>query len=42
MLSFFVETWSNSESYIHSHGELLLMRDADGATKVTDLEKLEA
>ncbi|KAL3521096.1 hypothetical protein ACH5RR_019245 [Cinchona calisaya] len=26
---------------LHSHGELLLMLDADGATKVTDLEKLE-
>ncbi|KAL4332451.1 hypothetical protein GQ457_07G018160 [Hibiscus cannabinus] len=26
---------------IHSRGELLLMLDADGATKVTDLEKLE-
>lgn len=37
-----VEAWSNRESYIHSHGELLLMLDANGATKVTDLEKLEA
>uniref|UniRef100_A0A0E0GVQ0 dolichyl-phosphate beta-glucosyltransferase n=1 Tax=Oryza nivara TaxID=4536 RepID=A0A0E0GVQ0_ORYNI len=27
---------------LHSRGELLLMLDADGATKVTDLEKLEA
>ncbi|KAJ6837037.1 dolichyl-phosphate beta-glucosyltransferase-like [Iris pallida] len=26
---------------LHSRGELLLMLDADGATKVTDLEKLE-
>lgn len=26
---------------LHSHGELLLMLDADGATKVDDLEKLE-
>ncbi|KAK6933179.1 Glycosyltransferase 2-like [Dillenia turbinata] len=26
---------------LHSHGELLLMLDADGATKVNDLEKLE-
>ncbi|KAL2571149.1 hypothetical protein AAZV13_18G233200 [Glycine max] len=26
---------------MHSRGELLLMLDADGATKVTDLEKLE-
>lgn len=27
---------------LHSRGELLLMLDADGATKVTDLAKLEA
>lgn len=27
---------------LHSRGELLLMLDADGATKVYDLEKLEA
>nr|CCI55455.1 PH01B001E05.11 [Phyllostachys edulis] len=27
---------------LHSRGELLLMLDADGATKVTNLEKLEA
>ncbi|KAH9703053.1 Dolichyl-phosphate beta-glucosyltransferase [Citrus sinensis] len=27
---------------LHSRGELLLMLDADGATKVTDLEKLES
>ncbi|KQK12423.1 dolichyl-phosphate beta-glucosyltransferase [Brachypodium distachyon] len=27
---------------LHSRGELLLMLDADGATKITDLEKLEA
>lgn len=26
---------------MHSRGQLLLMLDADGATKVTDLEKLE-
>ena len=26
---------------MHSRGELLLMLDADGATKITDLEKLE-
>lgn len=26
---------------LHSRGELLLMLDADGATKVDDLEKLE-
>ncbi|WJX75599.1 dolichyl-phosphate beta-glucosyltransferase [Trifolium repens] len=26
---------------LHSRGELLLMLDADGATKITDLEKLE-
>jgi dolichyl-phosphate beta-glucosyltransferase len=26
---------------LHSRGELLLMLDADGATKVADLEKLE-
>ncbi|KAL6977363.1 dolichyl-phosphate beta-glucosyltransferase, partial [Sarracenia purpurea var. burkii] len=26
---------------LHSRGELLLMLDADGATKVNDLEKLE-
>ncbi|XP_073114674.1 uncharacterized protein [Elaeis guineensis] len=26
---------------LHSRGELVLMLDADGATKVTDLEKLE-
>jgi dolichyl-phosphate beta-glucosyltransferase len=26
---------------LHSRGQLLLMLDADGATKVTDLEKLE-
>lgn len=26
---------------LHSRGELLLMLDADGATKVSDLEKLE-
>ena len=25
---------------LHSRGELLLMLDADGATKITDLEKL--
>ncbi|KAF3577446.1 hypothetical protein DY000_02028922, partial [Brassica cretica] len=29
------------EGMMHSRGELLLMLDADGATKVTDLEKLE-
>ncbi|KAK6145326.1 hypothetical protein DH2020_022146 [Rehmannia glutinosa] len=29
------------EGMLHSRGELLLMLDADGATKVTDLEKLE-
>ncbi|RZC50513.1 hypothetical protein C5167_018946 [Papaver somniferum] len=27
---------------LHSRGELLLMLDADGATKVNDLEKLES
>jgi dolichyl-phosphate beta-glucosyltransferase len=27
---------------LHSRGELLLMLDADGATQVTDLAKLEA
>ncbi|KAJ8466792.1 hypothetical protein OPV22_029344 [Ensete ventricosum] len=27
---------------LHSRGELLLMLDADGATKITDLEKLES
>ncbi|KAJ4818380.1 Dolichyl-phosphate beta-glucosyltransferase [Rhynchospora pubera] len=27
---------------LHSRGELLLMLDADGATKLTDLEKLES
>ena len=26
---------------LHSRGEILLMLDADGATKITDLEKLE-
>ena len=26
---------------LHSRGELLIMLDADGATKVNDLEKLE-
>lgn len=26
---------------LHARGELLLMLDADGATKVDDLEKLE-
>lgn len=26
---------------MHSRGELLLMLDADGATKISDLEKLE-
>jgi dolichyl-phosphate beta-glucosyltransferase len=26
---------------LHARGELLLMLDADGATKITDLEKLE-
>lgn len=26
---------------LHSRGELLLMLDADGATKISDLEKLE-
>lgn len=26
---------------LHARGELLLMMDADGATKVQDLEKLE-
>ncbi|KAL4188863.1 hypothetical protein AMTRI_Chr08g162610 [Amborella trichopoda] len=30
-----------SQGMLHSRGELLLMLDADGATKVTDLEKLE-
>jgi len=30
------------QGMLHSRGELLLMLDADGATKVTDLEKLEA
>ncbi|XLT00578.1 hypothetical protein HN51_049929 [Arachis hypogaea] len=29
------------QGMLHSHGELILMLDADGATKVTDLEKLE-
>ena len=29
------------QGMLHSRGELLLMLDADGATKVTDLEKLE-
>lgn len=27
---------------LHSRGELLLMLDADGATKINDLEKLES
>lgn len=26
---------------LHARGELLLMMDADGATKASDLEKLE-
>ncbi|KAF3558057.1 hypothetical protein F2Q69_00010874 [Brassica cretica] len=30
-----------NQGMMHSRGELLLMLDADGATKVTDLEKLE-
>lgn len=30
------------QGMLHSRGELLLMLDADGATKVTDLEKLES
>lgn len=29
------------QGMLHSRGELLLMLDADGATKVSDLEKLE-
>lgn len=29
------------QGMLHSRGELLLMLDADGATKVDDLEKLE-
>jgi hypothetical protein len=29
------------QGMLHSRGELLLMLDADGATRVTDLEKLE-
>ncbi|RWW00917.1 hypothetical protein GW17_00036080 [Ensete ventricosum] len=29
------------QGMLHSRGELLLMLDADGATKITDLEKLE-
>ncbi|XP_073314714.1 uncharacterized protein [Primulina huaijiensis] len=29
------------KSVLHSRGELILMLDADGATKVSDLEKLE-
>lgn len=29
------------QGMLHSRGELLLMLDADGATKVNDLEKLE-
>ncbi|KAJ6690281.1 hypothetical protein OIU85_006546 [Salix viminalis] len=34
-------TVDNVRGMLHSRGELLLMLDADGATKVTDLEKLE-
>jgi len=30
------------QGMLHSRGELLLMLDADGATKVTDVVKLEA
>ena len=30
------------QGMLHSCGELLLMLDADGATKVDDLEKLES
>lgn len=30
------------QGMLHSRGELLLMLDADGATKVSDLEKLES
>jgi dolichyl-phosphate beta-glucosyltransferase len=29
------------QGMLHSRGELLLMLDADGATKITDLDKLE-
>lgn len=29
------------QGMLHARGELLLMLDADGATKVNDLEKLE-
>ncbi|XP_008802745.2 dolichyl-phosphate beta-glucosyltransferase-like isoform X2 [Phoenix dactylifera] len=36
-----VEKSFSYEGMLHSRGELLLMLDADGATKVTDLEKLE-
>ena len=36
---FFLESFG--QGMMHSRGELLLMLDADGATKVTDLEKLE-
>lgn len=32
----------SKQGMLHSRGELLLMLDADGATKVTDLEKLES
>eukprot|EP00258_Populus_trichocarpa_P046171 XP_024462190.1 dolichyl-phosphate beta-glucosyltransferase isoform X2 [Populus trichocarpa] len=37
----FVKKYTVDNGMLHSRGELLLMLDADGATKVTDLEKLE-
>ncbi|KAB2063754.1 hypothetical protein ERO13_A10G218700v2 [Gossypium hirsutum] len=37
----FVKKYGVDKGMLHSRGELLLMLDADGATKVTDLEKLE-
>ncbi|KAI9083371.1 hypothetical protein K1719_034585 [Acacia pycnantha] len=43
-VAFNFKSWQGEairKGMLHSRGELLLMLDADGATKVTDLEKLE-
>ncbi|CAN4096002.1 unnamed protein product [Withania somnifera] len=37
----FVKRYSVDTGMLHSRGELLLMLDADGATRVDDMEKLE-
>ena len=40
-LNLFASGSMAKQGMLHSCGELLLMLDADGATKVSDLEKLE-